>query len=102
MQSFAVSGPGTEVAHACVFHSGTVSLAYASDTSPPELTLSTWEGHLTGSQVDIAQKTLPMPLADRPQLFEAIAMLGVPLVQSDAGSQLGTMQACLDSDLIDQ
>ena len=95
VQSFAVSGPGAEVTHACVFHSGTVALAYASDSSPPELTLCTWENRVTGSQLDVAQKYLPMPVADKPQLFEAMALLGVPLIHTDAGSQLGAMQVCL-------
>lgn len=94
MQSFAVTTTGSEVTHARVFHSGMVTVSYASHASPPEVTLSTWDSSSPINHMEVVHKALPMPKAGHQQLFETMALQGVPLVHSDAGPQLGNLQVC--------
>ena len=44
--------------------------------------------------MEVVHKALPMPTAGHQQLFETMALQGVPLVHSDAGPQLGNLQVC--------
>jgi hypothetical protein len=55
--------------------------------------LTTWEGKLGTGKIREARKSLPMPAADRMQLFECMTLIGVPPISPDTGSHFGALQA---------
>jgi hypothetical protein len=102
LYAFQVCGSGAEVAKACVFHAGVVSLSYTTQSEPPELTLSTWEGSLATGQVDILQKNLPLPAGLKGGLLvECMAIQGVPRIRSPVAQFFGALQVNFFSFQID-
>jgi hypothetical protein len=52
VRAFQVAERGWEVAHACVYHSGVVALAYPPEEAPPRLLHTAWQRPLSDGAPD--------------------------------------------------